>query len=595
MSWQIPSRVALIFCLAGCASSRTSLNVQNDHPAHSLRSSSAVDADKSKTVPLSAVTPSEGELDRTVATRKVTLSSDLKGHHASQDTESTDVLTSRRERELSEREQATLAPEAGSSILQVAASNETSDHVDGADAAPPEPSGDEDSESRSERREREKLLAETEASLPPGYPISLDNVLSIADEQNPNVAFARERIAESYARVDRAQGLWLPSLRAGTNYYHHEGEVQDVLGNVFSTNKSNMYGGLGASAGAGSGSPTIPGVVAQFHLTDAIFQPKITGHQAASREFGATAARNDVLRNTALAYLELLRAEQSLAIAEEALANTKKLVELTGNYAEAGQGLRADYERMLAEEGVREAEVAAGVEGVRVASARLIQLLHGDQTVRLSTNEPVVTPIGLVDQHETPASLIATALTRRPELAEQKHLVCEAVERLNREKCAPLIPSVLLGMSYGAFGGGLGSTIGNTNDRLDVDALAFWEVRNLGIGERAARNEASAIVRQNEKRQLALMDQVAREVIEFHAKVVEREKRIEFSKKGIIAAERSYQLNSDRIKNAQGLPIESLQSVQALAIARLAYLNAVIDFNTAQFELCRAIGWFENT
>jgi outer membrane protein TolC len=429
--------------------------------------------------------------------------------------------------------------------------------------------------------------------LPVGYALSLGSVLYLADAQNPNVALARERINEAYARVDRADALWLPSIRAGMNYVHHEGNVQDVVGNVFGTNKSGFYGGLGAG-GTGSGSPAVPGVAAQFHLTDAIFQPKISGHQAASRQFGATAVRNDTLRNTAVAYLELMRAEQSLAIAEEALANTTRLVKLTGNYARLGQGLRSDYERMLAEQAIRESEVFARVELVRVSSARLAQLLHSDPSVRISSGEPMVIPLDLIDHTSSPSSFVATGLMRRPELAEQKHLVCEAVERLNREKYAPLVPSVLLGFSYGALGGGLGSSIVNTNDRWDADALAYWEVRNFGIGERAARNEMSSLIRQAQHREMALMDQVARETVEAHAQVLERQRRIAVAKQGIAAAERSFQLNENRIENAQGLPIESLQSVQALAAARLNYLNAVIDYNVAQFELCRATGWFES-
>lgn len=428
--------------------------------------------------------------------------------------------------------------------------------------------------------------------LPVGYALNLGNVLYLADAQNPNVALARERINEAYARVDRADVLWMPSIRAGMNYVHHEGNVQDVVGDVFKTNKTGFYGGLGAG-GTGSGSPTVPGVVAQFHLTDAIFQPKITAHQASSRQFGATAVRNDTLRNTAVAYLELQRAEQALAIAEEALVNTTRLVKLTGEYARTGQGLRSDYERMLAEQALRTADVFTRVEGVRVASARLAQLLHSDPAVRISSGEPLLIPLEMFERGSSASAFVATGLMRRPELAEQKHLVCEAVERLNREKYAPLVPSVLLGASYGGLGGGLGSSITNTDDRWDADALAYWELRNFGAGERAARNEMSSAVRQAQHREIVLMDQVAREVVEAHAQLLERERRIAAAKQAITAAERSYQLNETRIESAQGLPIETLQSIQALAAARQAYLNAVIDYNIAQFELCRATGWFD--
>jgi len=46
-----------------------------------------------------------------------------------------------------------------------------------------------------------------------------------------------------------------------------------------------------------------------------------------------------------------------------------------------------------------------------------------------------------------------------------------------------------------------------------------------------------------------------------------------------------------RNEHRQGLPIEALQSVQALAAARQSYLDAVIDYNIDQFELSRAMGW----
>lgn len=437
-----------------------------------------------------------------------------------------------------------------------------------------------------------QAAANDESPLPPAsFTFSLADVLSLADQQNPNVALARERINEAYARVDRAEALWLPSLRSGLNYNHHEGTIQDVAGNVFETTRSSFYGGIGAGA-VGAGSPAVPGVVAQFHVSDALFQPKIASHQAASRQFGATAARNDTLRDTAIAYFELVRAEQNVGIAQEALGNTQKLANLTLQYAETGQGLRSDHQRMEAEVAGRQDQLVSQVEGVQVASARLAQLLHADPSVLIASGEATVAPVDVLTLEHTASEYVATGLSRRPELAEQKHLVCEANERLRREKFAPLVPSVLLGMSYGGMGGGLGSNIINSGDRWDADAVAYWEIRNLGFGERAARDETSSVVRQAQMRELALLDRVAREVTEAHAQVSQRQKRIETAKKGIVAAEQSYSLNQQRIENAQGLPIEVLQAIQALATARRNYLTAVVDYNISQFELCRAIGWF---
>lgn len=425
----------------------------------------------------------------------------------------------------------------------------------------------------------------------PTSSLSLSAILQLTESQNPNIALAQERIREAYARVDRADSLWLPSIRAGINANHHEGRIQDVAGHVINTNRSSIYGGLGANA-VGAGSPAVPGLVANFHLSDAIYQPRIAGQQAASRQYAATAARNDTLRDAAVAYLELQRAEQGVAIAREALDNTRQLEDLARHYAESGQGLQSDLERMRAEVALREEQLASQVESQRVASSRLAQLLHADASIRISTEEATVVPLEIVSIDRSASQLVAEGLSRRPELAEHRHLVCEAVERWNREKYAPFVPSVMLGLSYGALGGGLGSNITNGGDRWDADAIAYWEIRNLGVGEEAARCEAASSWRQAQLRQVAQLDRVAREVTEAHARVVHGRERMELAQAGIVSAQKSYDLNKQRIENAQGLPIETLQAIQALATARRAYLNAVVDYNIAQFELCRSTGWF---
>lgn len=116
-------------------------------------------------------------------------------------------------------------------------------------------------------------------------------------------------------------------------------------------------------------------------------------------------------------------------------------------------------------------------------------------------------------------------------------------------------------------------------------------VRGLGFGERAARAEASARVDQARFRQLQTMDRAAREVVEAKAQVDARGKQILVAADAVRAAESSYRLNSQRISELQGLPIETLQAIQALDAAQRDYLRAVTEHNEAQFRLHRALGW----
>jgi outer membrane protein TolC len=56
-------------------------------------------------------------------------------------------------------------------------------------------------------------------------------------------------------------------------------------------------------------------------------------------------------------------------------------------------------------------------------------------------------------------------------------------------------------------------------------------------------------------------------------------------------ATHSFERNGLRVRDLEGLPIETLQSIQALDQARREYLRALVDYNAAQFRLQRALGW----
>jgi outer membrane protein TolC len=420
--------------------------------------------------------------------------------------------------------------------------------------------------------------------------VDLPTVLRLADADNLQVGIARLQINQALARQQRAEALWLPSIRAGANYNRHDGAIQDVVGNQFDTNRGAYFSGLGAGV-FGAGGPMVPGVLAQFHLTDALFQPLAARQAVGARSQGAAAVRHDVLLRVALAHQELLRAAQEHAIARETLAQAQQLATLTGEFARVGQGAAADADRAATELSVRQIEVFRTEESLRVAGARLAQLLRLDSNLYLLPAEPMVVPLDFVEVNADLRELTALGLSQRPELAEQRYLVGEAVMRLRREKYAPLIPSVLVGASYGGFGAGINGDFASAEDRMDFDALAYWEVRNLGQGDVAARREASTLLRQQQLRQLEALDQVAREISEAHAQVQARWRSLGPAEQGLRSAELSRKRNWERIQAGQGLPIEALQANVALDAAQRMYLRSIVDYNSAQFALQRALGY----
>lgn len=436
--------------------------------------------------------------------------------------------------------------------------------------------------------------------LPPGqsqasdvgtcYPIDLPTALRLAEADNPQVVLAREQIRQAYAEADQAGVLWLPSVRGGVHWNKHEGTLQESNGNVIDVSRASLYAGGGAQA-VGAGSPAIPGLWANFHLADAIFQPLAARQRMGARQRAASAVRNDVLLNVSLAYLELLRSAQDIAIARDVHQKTQDLSRVTDAYVRTGQGLQADADRMHVELALRENDLVRSEESLAVASARLAQLLRLDPCLCLEPIDTVVLPLCLTPLDADCCMLVAQAQVNRPEVMQNRYLIGEAAERLRRERYAPLVPTVVVGSSYGGFGGGMGSDINNFDDRFDLDANAYWEIRNLGAGERASRGTAVSRVRQAEIQLGAVQDLIAREVAEAFAQVRHRQQQIDVARRAVRAASDSYQHNLVRIQQGQGLPIEALQSTQALLQARREYLRTIIDYNSAQFGLQRALGW----
>jgi hypothetical protein len=213
-------------------------------------------------------------------------------------------------------------------------------------------------------------------------PIDFSTALAVAAGDNPQVAFARQRINEAYAQAMAANAMWIPSLRAGMSWNKHEGTIQDVEGNLIETSRGSAYAGFGANA-VGAGSPAVPGLIVDMRLRDAIFRPRIAEQLLGASRQASRATTNDILFNTASAYNDLLEAMAYEAVTRTTLNNSIQLTEVTADFAHVGQGLISDADRARAEQSVAEIEVRRAVEGVQIASVRLARIISEDPTLQL--------------------------------------------------------------------------------------------------------------------------------------------------------------------------------------------------------------------
>ncbi|MBI3838402.1 MAG: TolC family protein [Planctomycetia bacterium] len=422
-------------------------------------------------------------------------------------------------------------------------------------------------------------------------PIDLATALRLAGVENPQIQLASQRVVQALAERQLAAAQILPNINLGTNYDNHTGNLQQSNGNILAVNRSALFAGAGANAIA-AGSVNIPGLVWNGNLSESLYGYLRSRQLVQERQFAGVATRNEVLLQVAVGYLELLRAEQVRALAVKVRDEAREVARLTRNYAKTGQGRKADADRAATELDRRETDLLMAEAEVLTSSARLAQLLNLDPAVRLHPTEMAM-PVAIVPDSTSLRQLIATALMQRPELAERRAAIRRTLLELDSARLLPFSPNVIVGFSAGTFGGGsnlVTPTFGHFDGRTDFDAVAYWSLRNLAVGNRALINAAASRARGSNFELVATLNRVQAEVAEAHARTRARFSQITIGESAVKSGQEAFQEDLIRIKGREGLPIEVLDSLRLLARARTEYLRAVMDYNRAEFELYVALG-----
>jgi outer membrane protein TolC len=424
--------------------------------------------------------------------------------------------------------------------------------------------------------------------------IDLSSALRLAGVENPELNLARQRVVEAAALRQFAAAQILPTLNLGTNYDSHTGVLQQSTGNILSVNRSSVYVGSGANV-IGSGTVNIPGVFLGGNISQGIFAYLTTRQIVAQREFGSLAVRNQVFLQVALAYSELIRAEGIRAVSLQARDEAKQVLKLTAAYAATGQGRQADADRAATELARREGDVLAAEGSVLTSSAELCRVLNLDPTIRLHPTDAYVVPLPIVPDPQPLAELIALGLLRRPELAERRAAIREAFLALEGSKVLPFSPTVLIGFSAGGFGGGsnlVSPVFGSMSGRTDTDVIAYWTLQNLGVGNASRIKGAKAQLGASKFQEIAVLNQVRAEVAIAYARTHARFAQIGTTEAAVLASQRGFREDYDLTTEQTNrvLPIELLNNFRLLNQARREYLDAIVGYNNAQFELYVALG-----
>lgn len=430
-------------------------------------------------------------------------------------------------------------------------------------------------------------------SLPSIHSIDLSNALALGGGSSLQVGIARTRVLEAQARYLQAKARWIPSLRFGIGYNNHSGRLQETEGNVIEVSRSSLFLGGGAGLGGtpltgGAGGP--PRLFVNLSVADAAFEPLVASQLVHAARAGQNATFNTELLAIAEAYFTLVEASGQLANQRLALADSQAMVKRVSAFEKGGLSSKTEVERAKTDRAAREQSVENAARNATMQSAQLARLLRLPPQVQLMPVEDFVVPVEFLMTDVPVESLISQGQGSRPEVVQASARLQAACWRTKQEKMRPLLPNLQAGVSAGTFGGGTGGNFDNFGSRSDVDVLAVWELLGAGVGNVGLVREARSVCRRAEYELADVRDRIASEIVVAHADVQSYRRQVDIAQGALDTAGASYELNSKRIQEGEGLPIELLQAISALTDARNAYTEAVANYHRAQYQLMQSIG-----
>jgi outer membrane protein TolC len=427
-------------------------------------------------------------------------------------------------------------------------------------------------------------------------PINLPTALQLADARPLLIAAARASLQQALAQWQHARVMWIPNFNVGGAYLGHAGGAAGTAGTEYILGRDQlMIGG---------------GVAAIYEITDAVFAPLVQRQIVRAREADVQTARNDSLLNVAEAYFNVQQERGRLAGMLDVQEKSRRLVDVIRKLSpeltspievNRAQTQLADIER----------EVALRYQEWRVVSADLTRELRLNPITVVEPLEPPELQVTLISSREPVDGLVPIGLTNRPELATHQALVQATLARLRQERMRPLIPSLVLAgnaVPVAPFGtlmfGGFWSDVSGQNNpssfRFDPNVQLYWQLQNFGFGNRALVRERQADQQRALVELFRVQDRVAAEVVQAHARVQATVIRVARAETEVNQALTTFNGNLKAIRETTDFggrlvlvnrPLEVVDALRQVTRGYENYFLSVSDYNKAQFQLYRALGY----
>ncbi len=304
--------------------------------------------------------------------------------------------------------------------------------------------------------------------------------------------------------------------------------------------------------------------------------------RARAGESGATASlqrtRQMLAYQVTDAYLAVLRAKQTLKVAEQKVTQAQEQKAMIEGKIKAGAAAEVDIYPVEVQIASARVDQIRSANDVRTAGSALRNAMGlGPGTVPDVAEMPEKMPAA-----PTLEECMRLAQERRPELRQAQASIDQQRAGLNLARLN-LLPRLSVGAGLDR---GLGdSTIVN---QWNVKAILSWSLYDRV--DRANVDAARANMRVSEEQEQQVVKDIAAEVEQAHLSLTSANERIAAAEASVAMARKNLEVAQARYKLDLAIPLEIVDAQVAFSNAQLQAIGARYDYLLSRAQLDRAIG-----
>jgi outer membrane protein TolC len=415
-------------------------------------------------------------------------------------------------------------------------------------------------------------LAVSQSAVDPNVPelrLSLRDAMEAAVGNNPNVRLFKEKVEAARAVSFTQLGALLPNLSS----------------NVRQSQQTFFFGTIGLA-------PVVSDPFSIFdaraNLTQNIFSLSLIDRWRASRtalkvaEFESETTRLDTMAEAGLAYMEVLRAQETAKAREANVKLFEELTELARNRRGGGMATGLDTARAEAQLENERQHLAMARNQVEQYKLSLINALGVSFDVRLTLTDEFKIDAGVPSSQ---MEALAAALEQRIEIKAQ-HQRIRTAELSLRSTTNERLPSLVGQGDYGLIGNRMHNTAATYNVAVMLSVPIF------DGGQREGRiSEARSLAQQELFKMASIQNKVTFEVREALVTLNSSREQLDIARRGLEFAFAEQEIARQRftVLTSQS-NLELTNALYSLARARENAVDALFRLNASRINLARAIG-----